>query len=148
LDMAARARAADRPELAVRLAEVAMTALPRQGNDLEAGHRYAAACAAALAGTGGGNDDPAPEEQAKTELRQLAFNWLRADLALLAKQLENASPAARDSARQKLKDWQQAQDLAGIRDEAALGKLSETERAIFTKLWAYVESLLQIADQP
>jgi hypothetical protein len=48
---------------------------------------------------------------------------------------------------QKLSDWQQDSDLAGIRDKAALAKLPANERAAFTKLWADVAALLEKAEE-
>src|SRR5262249_10856460 len=55
-------------------------------NNLAAGHRYNAACAAALAGSARGNDvgDLATEECARLRVQALA--WLRADLADRQKQ--------------------------------------------------------------
>ena len=44
------------------------------------GHRYNAACAAALAASGQGKDDPPPDDAAKAKLRQQARDWLKAEL--------------------------------------------------------------------
>jgi hypothetical protein len=42
---------------------------------------------------------------------------------------------------QPLQHWQQDPDLAGVRGEAALAKLPETERPPWRDLWKQVESL-------
>jgi tetratricopeptide (TPR) repeat protein len=146
LDLAARAREQDRPALAARLAEVALAASLVRANDLKAGYRHNAARDAARAGTGSGHDDPGPDEAAKTELRHLALEWLRADLALWTRQLETGPPADRATAQQTLRHWQQDSDLAGLRDEEALAKLPDGEREGFAKLWADVAELLKTAE--
>jgi hypothetical protein len=47
-----------------------------------------------------------------------------------------------------LAHWKQETDLAGIRDEEALAKLSEPERREWQALWAEVEALLKrVQDQ-
>ena len=43
--------------------------------------------------------------------------------------------------------WQQDSDLAGIRDEAALAKLSAEERAACVKLWSDVAALLKKTEE-
>ena len=43
--------------------------------------------------------------------------------------------------QQRLTHWQTDPDLAGVRDQAGLAKLPDTERAAWAKLWADVEAL-------
>ena len=123
---------------ATRLYAAAFAADPKLADDLEAGHRYNAACYAALAAAGQGEDAAKLDDKDKARLRQQALDWLRADLALRTRQLESGQPADRDAARQVLQHWQKDSDLAGLRDPAALAKLSAEERAACQRLWAEV----------
>ena len=101
---------------------------PKLAEDLKAGNRYNAACAAALAGSGKGKDEPAPDDAAKARWRNQALDWLKADLAAWAKVLESGPPQARPSIRQTLQHWKVDPDLAGIRDEPALARLPADEQ--------------------
>ena len=55
-----------------RLFEVAFADDPKLVDDLKLANRYNAACAAALAGSGLGEDDPAPDHPARASLRRQA----------------------------------------------------------------------------
>jgi tetratricopeptide (TPR) repeat protein len=129
---------------ATGLFAAAFAADPKLADDLKSAHRYNAACSAALAAAGQG-EDAAKLEQQKTRLRKQALDWLRADLALRTKQLGSGQPADRAAVQQKLRHWQQDTDLAGIRDTAMLAKLPAEERAACKKLWADVAALLKKA---
>jgi hypothetical protein len=124
---------------AARLYADAFAADPKLADGLKTGHRYNAACSAALAAAGKLDDKD------KARLRQQALDWLRADLALRARQLESGQPAAGAEVRQELKHWQKDTDLAGLRDQGALAKLPAEERAACAKLWADVAALVQKA---
>jgi tetratricopeptide (TPR) repeat protein len=128
---------------AVRLYAEAFAAEPKLANDLQAAHRYNAACSAALAASGKGEGAGKLDDTERVRLRQQARGWLRADLDLWAKQVENGKPPVRAAARQTLQRWQKDPDLASLRDAAALAKLPEAERADFEKLWADVAALLK-----
>jgi tetratricopeptide (TPR) repeat protein len=117
----------------------AFAAEPKSADDLKAGHRYHAACAAALAGSGRGRDSGALTDDERARLRRHALDWLRADLALHAKRLQGHDPQDRTTAEQQLTQWQRDQALIGIRDCAALAKLPGAERAAFVQLWADVD---------
>ncbi len=122
---------------AARLWGEALAADPKLGEDRRTQHRYNAACAAALAGSGRGVDDPSPDDAAKTKLRAQAMDWLKAELAAWkAIALGNQEIVARILAH-----WKEDTDLAGIRDPSALEKLPEPERKQWQALWADVESL-------
>jgi hypothetical protein len=95
----------------------------------------------------GQGEDAAKLEAARTKLRRQALAWLRADLALRARQLETGKPADRAAARQALRHWQQDPDLAGLRDAAALAKLPADEPKAFAQLWADVAALLKKAEE-
>ncbi len=64
---------------AVRFYEEAFAARPELAGDVQSGNRYNAACAAALAGCGQGDDAPAADAD-RARLRAQALGWLRADL--------------------------------------------------------------------
>jgi tetratricopeptide (TPR) repeat protein len=128
---------------ATRLYAAAFAADPKLADDLRAGHRYSAACYAALAAAGKGKDAARLDDKERTRLRQQALDWLKADLALYAKWTASGPANALSFVQERLKHWQKDSDLAGIRDKAALAKLSAEERATCAKLWADVATLLE-----
>jgi eukaryotic-like serine/threonine-protein kinase len=132
---------------ATGLYAAAFAADPKVADDLGAGHRYNAACLAALAAAGQGEDAAKLDDKARARLRQQAFGWLRADLALYTKQLETGKPADRALVQRSLRHWQQDTDLAGLRDAAALAKLPAEEQKAFAPLWADVAATLQKAEK-
>src|SRR5262249_45302699 len=101
-----------------------------------------AACAAALAGSGQGKDDPPLDEVTKTRWRKQALDWLEADLAEWSKLLASGPPQARQLIPKTLQHWKADPDLAGIRDPAALGKLLADEQEAGRALWTEVDALL------
>jgi tetratricopeptide (TPR) repeat protein len=115
---------------------------PALADNPKAGHRYRAACAAALAGCGQGEDAAKLDDQERVRLRQQALDWLRADLALWAKQLGTAEPAERAAIAKTLRSWQTDAAFIGVRDQKPLAGLPEQERADWQKLWAEVDALL------
>jgi serine/threonine-protein kinase len=129
---------------AARLYADALAADPELADDLQKGHRYNAACSAALAAAGQGRDAVKPDDKERTRLRQQALDWLRADLSAYTK-LWESDPTARRFVRDQLKHWQEDSDLASLRGEAALAKLPAEAHAPFTRLWADVAALLKKA---
>jgi serine/threonine-protein kinase len=126
----------------------AFAADPKLAADLGAGHRYNAACFAALAAAGQGEDAGKLDDKERTRLRQQARDWLRADLVLRGKQLQSGKPADRAAVQKALRHWQKDSDLAGLREKAALAKLPAEDRAAWEKLWADVAALLKKAKAP
>jgi hypothetical protein len=127
---------------AARLWGEAIAADPKLGDDRRASHRYNAACAAALAGSGQGKDEPRPDEAARAKLRSRALVWLRAELSAwegIAK-LPGAGP--RQVGAQHLKHWKVDTDLGGLRDAKPLAALPDEERAALRGLWGDVDALL------
>ena len=116
-------------------------AYPKLADDMKAQHRYNAACAAALAGSGRGKDDPPLDGAAIARWRKQTMDWLRADLAAWSKLLESAAPEARQSILQTLEHWKTDADLAGLRDPAVLVKLPADEQKTCSALWAEVDAL-------
>jgi tetratricopeptide (TPR) repeat protein len=130
---------------AARLYADTFAADPKLADDLTAGHRYNAACYAALAAAGHGEDAAKLDAKERERLRKQALDWLRADLTLHTKHLESGQAADRAQVRQQMMHWQQDSDLAAIRDVAALAKLPADERQACEKLWADVAALLKKA---
>ncbi len=123
----------------------AFQAQPKLIDDMQAQHRYNAACAAALAGCGQGKDDPPPDEAARARWHRQAIDWLKSDLAAWTKILDTGPPQARPVIAQTLDHWKADADLAGLRDPAAVGKLAEAEQKACRALWAEVDALLKKA---
>jgi tetratricopeptide (TPR) repeat protein len=127
---------------AARLWGEALANNPKLADDRQAAHRYNAACAAALAGCGMGRDDPPSDRASMVKLRFQALDWLKAELAVWSKFLESGPPQARPVVASSLTHWQEDSDLASIRDEKQLAKLTDEERAAFNQLWNDVARLL------
>jgi serine/threonine-protein kinase len=115
---------------------------PKLADDMQAQHRYNAACAAALAGCGQGKDDPPLGETAKERSRKQALDWLKADLAAWSKVLQTGPANARKAIVKTLQDWRVDTDLAGLRDTEALKRLTAAEQAACRALWAELDALL------
>ena len=121
---------------------------PQAGRRPRGRHRYNAACFAALAAAGQGEDAAKLDDKERTRLRQQALDWLKADLAAWGNRLDSGPPQARPAVVRTLNHWQKDTDLAGIRDAAALAKLPADEQKAFTQLWADVAALLKKAETP
>jgi tetratricopeptide (TPR) repeat protein/serine/threonine protein kinase len=114
-------------------------------DNLGAGHRYNAACAAALAGVGEGKDATSLTEMERKRLRRQSVHWLRADLKEHGRALENATPGVRRATVQALQHWLRDPDLRGVREDAHLKKLPPEERDACVKLWRNVREMLKRA---
>jgi serine/threonine-protein kinase len=121
---------------------------PRLAEDLRARHRYNAACAAALAAGGQGQDADTLTDQDRMALRRRALTWLRADLAVWRQVIDQGAAQARPVVQRTLRHWQKDPDLAGLRDKEALARLPAAERAACSRLWADVAALLQRSEGP
>jgi hypothetical protein len=118
---------------------------PRLADDLDAQHRYNAACAAALAAAGLGKDAGKLDAKERGILRQKALAWLRADLKAYRQRLEKSADRSGPMIAQRMRQWLQATDLAGVRAPEALARLPEAERAPWQQFWQEVESLRENA---
>ncbi len=130
---------------AARLYAEALAANPRLAEDRRTQHPYNAACAAALAGCGQGEDDPAPDEAGRAKLRGQALDWLKAELAAWTRLLDHDGRSAKFIV-QTLKHWKADPDLAGVRDAEELAKRPEAERPSWRALWDEVDRLLTRAE--
>jgi serine/threonine-protein kinase len=129
---------------AARFYSEAFTAEPKLADNMKTQDRYNAACAAALAGCGQGEDAAKLDEKERARLRQQALDWLRGDLTAWGRLLEKEPDQARPAVHQTLRHWQQDDDFAGVRSDA-LTKLPEAEREPWRQLWADVEQTLRKA---
>ena len=118
----------------------AFAAQPELAEQRRPNQRYNAACAAALAASGHGDDACGLEASERARWRGQALEWLRAELTYLGKQLDKNTPEVRAQVGEVLHQWQQDPDLAGLR-AAALAPLPATEREACQQLWAAVEAL-------
>jgi hypothetical protein len=109
--------------------------------------RYNAACAAALASAGQGEDAAEWDEAKRTQGRQQALDWLRADLTYWT-DLIGKDPRARPSVQKTLQHWQRDPDLVAVRDKEPLARLPQKEQQSWQKLWADVQQTLTLAQQP
>jgi serine/threonine-protein kinase len=126
---------------AARLYAEAFGVEPSLVEDVQAGHRYNAACSAALAGCGKGTDAAGLDAAARARWRAQALAWLRADLALLRQRIDKGKPPERAAALQKLAQWLSDPDLAGVRDGRALAALHAQEGDAWKKLWTEVRDI-------
>jgi hypothetical protein len=131
-----------RSATAARLYQDAFKARPALAEDA-AQHRYNAACSAALAGVGKGEDAGKLTAEEYAKLRTQARAWLRADLDGYTKQTKNAKPATLLQTEQILSHWQADADFAGVRDPEELAGLLTEERRPWNELWADVAALLK-----
>jgi serine/threonine protein kinase/Flp pilus assembly protein TadD len=123
---------------AVQFYEQAFTDDPKAAADLEAGHRYNGACAAALAGCGQGQDAAGLDEQDCARLRRQALDWLKADLRAYRRELDGNADKAGPAVAATLQHWLDDPDLAGVRGADPLARLPEAERREWQKLWEEV----------
>ncbi len=117
----------------------AFQAEPKLADDMQAHHRYNAACAAALAGCGQGKDQPPLDDATRIQRRRQALEWLKADLVLWTRTLASGPPQLRQLLPRTLQDWKVDPDLAGLRDQRELAKIPDDEQKACRTFWAQVE---------
>jgi tetratricopeptide (TPR) repeat protein len=127
---------------AVRFYQGAFAAQPKLPAAQQAFHRYTAACAAALAASGKGEDAGKLDDKEKTRLRQQALAWLRDNLKYYGEQLQDANARTRQAVQQSLQYWQADPEFDSVRGKEALAQLPEAERAVWQQLWNDVAALL------
>jgi tetratricopeptide (TPR) repeat protein len=137
----------ERPRTALRFCLDAFKEAPKLTEDLQAQHRYHAACFAVLAAAGKGRDAAPFSEEARAGLRLLAFSWLRADLNAFGG-IVAARKDLRPAVRLRLALWLDDADLASVRAPAPLTGLPEAERTAWSKLWADVAALHKLSTGP
>jgi serine/threonine protein kinase/Flp pilus assembly protein TadD len=146
LEFAQLCLATKRYAAAVRLHADAFAADPKLADDVQAGYRYNAACAAALAASRHGAEADALGDAERAHLRRQALEWLTADLVAWANLIKNR-PQDQARAQETLRHWKADTDLAGLRDAERLAALAPEEQEACRKLWAAVDALLQQAQK-
>src|SRR5207244_1636115 len=96
----------ERPRAAASFYTDAFRDEPKLADDLRAPHRYNAACAAALAAAGKGEDAGKLNDKERIRLRQQALDWLQADLSAYTRLIEKGNPNTRQAMQQHLAHWQ------------------------------------------
>jgi serine/threonine-protein kinase len=107
--------------------------------------RYDAATAAALAGSGHGQDAAGLDDTDRARWRRQALAWLRQELARWDRALHRANAKIRVWIQQLMQYWQTDDDLAGLREPGALAKLAPDERQECRALWEEVAALIRRA---
>ena len=125
-----------------RLFAEAFESDPKHAESMTAQYRYNAACSAALASAGRGDDNPPLGEPERRRWRKQALVWLRADLVHWIKQARSSLPQDEARAKQSLRHWKFDADLRAIRDEETLKTLSNEDRRACRSLWSEIDSLL------
>jgi serine/threonine-protein kinase len=133
----------NRPLAAARLCTEAFAADPLLAEDFRSGRRVNAARAAAIAGSGRGEDGAGLGQQERTRWRAQARRWLQGDLAAWSKALDGA--ASGELVRQTLTHWQHDPDLTGLRDPGELDRMTAEERKDCQALWEEIERVLKRA---
>jgi hypothetical protein len=118
---------------------------PKLVEEPRTSYRYDAACTAALAGCGRGEDGAERDDAEQARWRAQARQWLRADLDAWARKLESGLAADRARVQETLTWWRQDPDLAGLRDADALARLPPAERQEWSTLWSDLDALLRRA---
>jgi tetratricopeptide (TPR) repeat protein len=116
---------------ALRFYEDAFAAQPT----LLAGHRYNAACAAALAGCGRGKDTVKLDDKERARLRRRALDWLCADLEAQGRLLDKEPAPAATNVAGQLQHWLADPDLVGVRETKELANLPPDEQDEWGCLW-------------
>jgi tetratricopeptide (TPR) repeat protein/serine/threonine protein kinase len=119
----------------------AFDAQPKLVDDLDAEHRYNAACAAALAGCGKGQDAAQVDDTKRARLRRQALDWLRADLQAWGRRLDR-EPDKVPKVVEQMHHWLTDTDTAGVRGAEALARLPEAEREPWQTLWSDIANTL------
>jgi serine/threonine-protein kinase len=127
---------------AARLAADAFAADSKVAGNLQMAYRYNAACCAALAGTGNGEDDAVSDDKSRADLRRQALTWLKADVAERSRLVPNASPVEAATTLGFLRNTLSDPDLASVRDPRGLAKLPAAERTEWQAFWAEIQARL------
>jgi tetratricopeptide (TPR) repeat protein/serine/threonine protein kinase len=124
-----------------RLWATALNSHPELADDLTAGYRSDAACAAALAGCRQGEDTDQLDDPQRADWRKQALEWLREDARAYGKLLECGNQHEQGLVLHRLRSWQGNPNLAGLRDSAAMDQLPAAEQEACNQLWSEVQAL-------
>jgi hypothetical protein len=124
-----------------RFYKEAFDAQPKLVDDLDAEHRYNAACAAALAGCGQGQDADEVDDTERARLRRRALDWLRADRQAWDRRIDR-EPDKVPKIVEQMRHWLTDTDFAGVRGAGALARLPEAERGPWQTVWSEIADTL------
>jgi eukaryotic-like serine/threonine-protein kinase len=124
------------PATAASFYEASLAIEPSLADDLEAGHRFHAACAAAFAACGVSEDATLLDDGRKKALRRQALDWLTAEYNAWAERHRLGKPGDRTTAATAVRSWLRSEYLVCVRDEQALTKFPPEERRGWQALWA------------
>jgi tetratricopeptide (TPR) repeat protein len=120
-------------------------AAPHLAEDLDAGHRYEAACAATLAGFGRDVDTAELNEKERARWRQQARTWMRADVAAWTQKLDTGAKADRELVQKVSARWWADPGLAWLHDASLVEGLPPAERQECLALWQDAEAVVRRA---
>jgi serine/threonine protein kinase/tetratricopeptide (TPR) repeat protein len=129
---------------AARFFSEAFKEAPKLGQDVQAPERYNAACAAARAGCGQGQDATELADGERAQLRGQALAWLRDRLQVWSRLLDRDSDNGMAVAL-NMRHWLTVGDFGGVRQPEALAMLPAAERHQWQDLWSDVADLLKRA---
>ena len=112
-----------------------------QQQALTAKHRYDAAWAAVLAGTGNGDDAHNLDERGRAQRRAQALVWLHDEVDAWRRRLADGPGKARPDALHRISRLLNDPKLSGVRDAESLGRLPTAERAEWEALWRDLRGL-------
>ena len=115
---------------------------PQLAEDMTAQNRYNAACAAALAAAGKGNDKP-PSEPQRPGGGSRPSTGSRRISPTGPSRPSPVRPRRTLLVKETLVHWKADADLAAIRDEQSLNSLPEDQQKACRSLWADVDMLLK-----
>jgi Flp pilus assembly protein TadD len=127
---------------AARFYAEALATHPKLADYTDCPLRYNAACSAAMAGCGQGQDTAKLDDSERARLRHQALDWLRAEMAAWDRLMEKKPNHARVGAQNELRMWRRDKDFNVVRG-AALAKLPEAEQQAWQQLWDDVEQMLK-----
>jgi Protein kinase domain len=127
-----------------RLFADAFAAEPSLADDPARARRYYAACMAASAGCGRGEDAVNLDDEERARLRDQGRQWLRAELAAWGKKLDSAS-VSKSSVENALNRWRKDPDLAGLREPDLLARLPAAESRAWREMWKEIDAQIERA---
>jgi tetratricopeptide (TPR) repeat protein len=110
-------------------------------------HSYDAACVAALAGCGRGQDADQLDDAERARLRRQALDWLSANLEARVRLLDKEPARVAAKVARDLRHWLGDPDFVGVRGPQSLAKLPEAERPAWQKFWKDVSDMLKQAQE-
>jgi tetratricopeptide (TPR) repeat protein len=129
------------PAAALRLYTTVFNSDSRWLDHVPRGHRREAARAALLVACGIGEDAKGIEEQERIRLRKQALSWMQADVLALEKALREKRPLYQ--MREILSGLKRSPSFSCVRDPVQLGKLPDTERMAWRKVWNDIDAVFQ-----